>query len=209
MRILRWIHPWRCRRELEEDLTREIETDLALADEEQQERDLSPGDARRAAHKELGNVTHLKEEMREMWGWMWLERIAQDVRYALRMMRKSPGFAAIAVFTLATGIGANTAIFSVVDRLFFRPFPFRDPDRLAAVHEVVRFGGATRAIPVNLAHFQEWRRSWQSVDVPVIGGLRMSLTGVGEPERLQTMRVSANLFSLLGVQSRLGRAFVH
>ena len=143
-----------------------------------------------------------------MWGWMWLERIVQDVRYALRMMRKSPGFAAIAIFTLAIGIGANTAIFSVVDHLFFRPFPFRDPDRLAAVHEVVRFGGATRAIPVNLAHFQEWRRSWQSVeDVAVIGGLRMSLTGVGEPERLQTMRVSANLFSLLGVQSRVGRAF--
>ena len=143
-----------------------------------------------------------------MWGWMWLERIVQDVRYALRMMRKSPGFAAIAVLTLAIGIGSNTAIFSVVDHLFFRPFPFQQPDRLVAVHEVVRFGGTTRAIPVNLAHFQEWRRSWQSVeDVAVIGGLRMSLTGVGEPERLQTMRVSANVFSLLGVQSRVGRTF--
>jgi predicted permease len=146
--------------------------------------------------------------MREMWGWMWLERIVQDVRYALRMMRKSPGFAAIAVFTLAIGIGANTAIFSVVDHLFFRPFPFRDPDRLVAVHELLRISGPTRAAPVNLAHFQEWRRSWRSVeDVAVIGGLRMSLTGVSEPERLQTMRVSANLFSLIGVQPRLGRPF--
>jgi len=146
--------------------------------------------------------------MREMWGWMWLERIVQDVRYALRMMRKSPGFAAIAVFTLAIGIGANTAIFSVVDHVFFRPFSFRDPDRLVAVHELLRISGPTRATPVNLAHFQEWRRSWRSVeDLAVIGGLRMSLTGVGEPERLQTMRVSANLFSLIGVHPRLGRTF--
>jgi predicted permease len=139
---------------------------------------------------------------------IWLERVIQDVRYALRMMRKSPGFAAIAVFTLAIGIGANTAIFSVVDHLFFRPFPFRDPDRLVAVHELLRISGPARAAPVNLAHFQEWRRSWQSVDdLAVIGGLRMSLTGVGDPERLQTLRVSANLFSLIGVQPRLGRTF--
>jgi putative ABC transport system permease protein len=143
-----------------------------------------------------------------MWGGMWVERIVQDVRYALRMMRKSPGFAAIAVLTLAVGIGANTAIFSVVDHLFFRPFPFRDPERLVAVHELLRFTGPARAAPVNLAHFQEWRRRWGSVEeLAVIGGLRMSLTGVGEPERLQTMRVSANLFSLIGVQSRLGRTF--
>jgi len=164
--------------------------------------------ATHAAKRQLGSITYLREEMREMWGWMWLERIVQDVRYALRMMRKSPGFSAIAVLTLAVGIGANTAIFSVVDHLFFRPFPFRDPDRLAAVHEIVRFSGSTRAIPVNFSHFQEWRRGWQSVEeVAVIGGLQMSLTGEGEPERLQTMRVSANLFSLLGVQTRIGRIF--
>src|SRR5262249_14701886 len=148
----------------------------------------------------------LKEEMRGMSG--WLERIIQDVRYAFRMMRKSPGFTAIAVLTLAVGIGANTAIFSVVDHLFYRPFPFRDADRLVAVHELLRIRGPARAAPVNLAHFQQWRHSWPSVeDVAVIGGLRVSLTGVGEPERLETMRVSANLFSLIGVQSELGRTF--
>jgi predicted permease len=146
--------------------------------------------------------------MREMRGWMWLERIVQDVRYALRIMRKSPGFAAIAVFTLAVGIGANTAVFSVVDHLFFRPFAFREPDRLVVVHELLRISGPSRATPVNLRHYQEWRRNWRSVeDVAVIGGLRMSLTGLGEPERLQTMRVSTNLFSLIGVRSQLGRTF--
>ena len=208
MRIPRWLDPWRRRREEEEDLARELEIHLDLAREEHTERGLSHTAATRAARRQLGSITHVREEMREMWGWMWLERIVQDGRYALRMMRKSPGFAVIAVLTLAVGIGANTAIFSVVDHLFFRPFPFRDPDRLVAVHELLRISGPTRATPVNLAHFQEWRRSWRSVeDLAVIGGLRMSLTGVGEPERLQTMRVSANFFSLIGVQPRLGRTF--
>jgi len=203
-----WLRPWRNRRELEEDLAREIETHLALAREEQREGGLLTDDARHAAYKQFGNVTYLREEMREMWGWMWLERLVQDTRYALRMMRKNPGFAAIAVLTLALGIGANTAIFSVVDHIFFRPFAYQHPDQLAAVHEVVRFSGATRPAPVNLAHFQEWRRHWNAVeDLAVIGGLRMSLTGAGEPERLQTMRVSANLFSLLGVKPQLGRSF--
>jgi hypothetical protein len=157
--IPRWLELGRTRRQQEDDLARELETHLAIAREEQQEGGLSSDDARHAAYKQFGNVTYLREEMREMWGWMWLERIAQDVRYALRMMRKSPGFAAIAVLTLAIGIGANTAIFSVVDHLFFRPFPFRDADRLVAVHELLRISGPTRATPVNLAHFQEWRRS--------------------------------------------------
>ena len=207
MGIPRWLRPWRQRRELEEDLARELETHLAVAREEQIARGLSAVAAGPAAQRQLG-ITYVKEEMREMWGWMWLERLVQDTRYALRMMRKNPGFAAIAVLTLALGIGANTAIFSVVDHIFFRPFAYPHPDQLAAVHEVVRFSGATRPAPVNLAHFQEWRRHWDSVeDLAVIGGLRMSLTGAGEPERLQTMRVSANLFSLLGVKPQLGRSF--
>jgi putative ABC transport system permease protein len=208
MRIPRWLNPWRMRREQEEDLARELETHLAIARDEQQERGLLPRDARHAAYKQFGNVTHVKEEMREMSGWMWLDRLVQDARYALRMMRKSPGFALIAVCTLAIGIGANTAIFSVVDHILFRPFAYQHPEQFAAVHEVVHFSEATRAVPVNLAHFQEWRRNWRAAEgLAVIGGLRMSLTGVSEPERLQTMRVSANLFSLLGVQPQLGRSF--
>jgi hypothetical protein len=208
VKIPRWLDPWRARREQEEDLARELDTHLAIAVDEQQERGLSHDRARSAAQKQLGNVTLLKEEMREMSGWTWLERLVQDARYALRMMRKNPGFAAITICTLAIGIGANTAVFSVVDHVVFRPFGYQDPEQLVAIHEVVRFTGATRVVPVNLAHFQEWRRNWSAAeDLAVIGGMRMSLTGAGEPERLQTMRVSANLFSLLGVQPQLGRTF--
>jgi predicted permease len=208
VRIPRWLDPWHSRRQQEEDLARELDTHLAIASDEQRENGLSPVDARYAAQKQLGSVTLLKEEMREMSGWAWLERLVQDARYALRMMRKNPGFAAITICTLAIGIGANTAVFSVVDHIVFRPFGYQDPEQLVAIHEVVRFTGATRVVPVNLAHFQEWRRLWSAAeDLAVIGGMRMSLTGAGEPERLQTMRVSANLFSLLGVQPQLGRTF--
>jgi len=198
----------RRRRELDDDFARELEVHFDLAREEHTERGLSRTAATHAAQRDLGRITYLREEMREMWGWMWLERLVQDARYALRMMQKSPGFSAIAVLTLAIGIGANTAIFSVVDRLFFRPFPFRDPDRLVVVHELLRISGPTRPAPVNVAHFLQWRQRWGAVeDVAVIGGLRMSLTGLGDPERLETLRVSANLFSLIGIQSQLGRTF--
>src|SRR5689334_16278901 len=174
MGILRWLHPWHERREQEQDLARELETHLAIASDEQRERGLSPHDARLAAQKQLGSVTHVKEEMREMQGWVWLERLVQDARYSTRMMRKSPGFSAIAVLTLAIGIGANTAIFSVVDHIFFRPFAYERADQLVAVHEVLRFPGAPPVAPVNLAHFQEWRRHWVAAeDLAVIGSLRM------------------------------------
>jgi predicted permease len=208
VRILDWLRLGGGRKELEEGLARELELHLALARDEYEDRGLSPGEARCAAHRQLGNVTRLQEEMHEMWSWMWLERLVQDARYALHMMRKNPGFAATAILTLAIGIGANTAIFSVVDRIFFRPFPYEQPEQLVAVHETLRFTRSTRAVPVNLAHFEEWRHGWQSVEaLAVIAGSTMSLTGAGEPERLPTLRVSANLFSLLGVQPRLGRTF--
>src|SRR5579863_3469611 len=87
-----WFRPWRRRRILEEDLAREVQVHLAVAAEQQQERGLAPGAARHAARKELGSLTYLTEEMREMWSWLWLERLHQDVQYAVRALRKSRGF---------------------------------------------------------------------------------------------------------------------
>ena len=133
-----------------------------------------------------------------------------DLRFALRLLRRSPGFAFVAIATLALGIGANTAIFSVVDHVLLRPLPYRDSDRLYAVHEVVpKFAYVAPLVPVNAMHFREWRRNVRSFDqMALIGGTPLNLTGTGEPERLAAARVSPALFTMLGVRPQIGRTFV-
>ena len=133
-----------------------------------------------------------------------------DLRFAARLLRKNPGFSAIAIATLALGIGANTAIFSVVDTLILRPLAYPEADRLVAIHEIVpKFSHLAPMIPVNAMHFREWRRKARSFDqLALLGGVTFSLTGNGEPERIPAARVSSNLFPLLGIQAQLGRTFL-
>ena len=132
-----------------------------------------------------------------------------DVRYAIRMLGRNPGFAAVVILILAVGIGANTAMFSIVDGVLLRPLPFRAPQNLVAVEEVVpKFSHIAPAIPVNAAHFLEWRKQWSSAEeVALIGGMTFNLDSDGEPERVSGARVSSNLFSMLGVQPQIGREF--
>ncbi len=134
-----------------------------------------------------------------------------DLRFAGRMLRKDWGFYGIAIATLALGIGANTAIFSVVDGVILRPLAYRESQRLVVIHEMVpKFANLTPLIPVNAMHFLEWRKTARSFsEMALIGGTTFNLTGSGEPERIAAARVSPSLFPMLGIQARLGRTFLN
>jgi putative ABC transport system permease protein len=134
--------------------------------------------------------------------------LRQDIRYALRMLAKNPAFTAIAIMALALGIGANSAIFSVVDAVLLRPLPFKHPEQLVMVWENAAHMGFPKNTP-SPANFLDWQKQSQSfTGIAATAERSFNLTGVGEPERLDGRRVSANLFDLLGVPALFGRAFV-
>lgn len=132
-----------------------------------------------------------------------------DLRYALRALGRNPGYASIVILILAVGIGANTAMFGIVDGVLLRALPYHDPDRLYAVQEVVpRFAKMAPDIPVNAVHFLEWRKRWSAAEqIALLDDRTFNLTSGGEPEKVEAERISANLFPLLGVQPQLGRNF--
>jgi len=136
--------------------------------------------------------------------------LGHDLRHAFRTVGRNPLFSAIAILTLAVGIGANTAIFSIVDGVLIRPLGYGDESRLFTVHEVVpKFSHFAPRIPVNAMHFLEWRKRAQSFEsMAMIGGTRFNLTGAGEPERLAAARVSPALFPMLAARTQLGRTFL-
>src|SRR5258705_8817276 len=124
---------WRNR---DKDLDEELRGHLAMAARDRMERGEPPTGAQAAARRELGNVLTIKEVTRETWGWMWVERLGQDLRYATRLLRRNPGFTLVAILSLALGIGANTAIFQVIDAVRLRTLPIRNPGELAEVRLV-------------------------------------------------------------------------
>jgi predicted permease len=202
------ILPWNRWRSQDAEDAREIEMHLELEAEERADAGRSVRDAGIAARRKFGSVVLAREELRNVRTGAGIERIWQDVRYAVRLLRRTPGFTVVAVFTLALAVAANTAIFSVIEAVMLRPLAFKDSEQLVSIVRVIPnrpgVGGIIAAV-----HFAEWRRSSRSFDaLSMLGGGAVSLTGSGEPETVPAARVSANLFSLLGVTMQRGRAFL-
>src|SRR5262249_39240377 len=211
MRIKHWFYtvPLRLRSlfrrsQVEEELDEEIRYHIERQIEEHISKGMTEEEARYAALHAIGGVERRKEECRDMRGLRRLEDLMLDVRYSLRTMRKSPGFTVVAVLTLALGIGANTAIFSVVDAVLLRSLPYRDPDRLVLVsHYRANTGESSYG-----SDFLEWRDQAKSFEE--IAGYAFDtsdLIGNGETERLNSGTISTGLFEMLGVAPALGRAF--
>lgn len=201
-RLRRW-----SRWQREEDLRREVQAHLDLEAEEAEQRGLTSEDAHYAAQRIFGNSLLVKEDVRTAWGWTRMEQFAQDIRFGFRQMRKSPGFSAIAIATLALGIGANTAMFSVVDAVLIRPLPYVDSDRLVMIWEDASSIGFPRGTPAP-GTWQEWRRSNDVLtDIAASRPSAATLSGEGEPERLPGRRVTANFWTVLGSRPLLGRTF--
>ena len=176
--------------------------------EENIRRGMDANEARRQARLKLGNHSQINEDYRHQTGLPFIEVLRQDLRYGLRMLRKSPGFTAIAIITLALGIGANSAIFSVVNGVLLRPLPYDDPGRLINVFNTAPsrdldiFGGS----PPDFRTLRERNQTLASLSALSMNFF--NLTGSAQPERLRVAAVSAEYFTTLGVNPAVGRAFL-
>jgi len=194
------------------DLERELRSDLGLEEEEQRERGLSPREARYAAMRAFGNPTLILEQTRAVWSWNWIENIAGDLRYGLRTLWRTPGFALIAILVMALGIGANVSLFTVVRSVLLKPLPYSDPARLALIYQADNDQPHPAPwLPVDAGSFWEWQRSTQSLAqmalVSPFQGYNVSGEGGKLPEVVEAAWCTDNFFSLLGVQPMMGRSF--
>lgn len=211
--LIAWLAGRRPRQDREADLGREIQSHLQLEAEEQQDSGLPPEDARYAAQREFGSATLIAEDVRAVWTLGWLERFTGDVKYGARSLRKSPGFTIVAVLTLALGIGANTAIFSLIDALMLRPLPFTAADQLARIYStkngVLISGFAYPGGPSaqDMRDFEQNSHSFQSMTIYDTWRKNVSFGSGAEPEQIRVGLVSAAHFEILGVQPILGRLF--
>ena len=193
---------------LEEEMDAELQFHVDACAEDLIREGLPPDEAVRRARLAFGAVDRAKEECRESRGVTFLETLLQDLRYGLRTLAKAPTFTSVAIATLAVGIGANTAIFSVVYAVLLRPLPYPDPDRLVAVFE----GNPSQGVPVNGASYNNFEDLRQQNHVfTAVAGVQfhnLTLTGRGEPAVVDTSVVTPELFDVVGVKPLLGRTFL-
>src|ERR1041385_8824604 len=195
------------RSQLDRDMDEELQFHIAARAEALEKTGLSPAEALRAARVEFGGLERYKEEGRAARNFQVLHDLHADVRYGLRMMRKAPGFTAVAVLTLALGIGANSAMFGIVYGLLYRPLPYPEEGRIASVHMSFSPQNSPRG-NLCVADFLDWQNGNTTFEkVAAYGISRFALTGEGGPEEVAGATVTADYFSILGIQPILGRNF--
>src|SRR5215510_10216056 len=192
---------------IEQEMDDEMRFHLLMRTRDNIERGMKPDEAEREARRRFGNVGRIKDLAHDIKGGGFMETLLQDLRFGLRMMLKNPGFTLIAVITLALGIGANTAIFSVVNGVLLRPLPYDEPERLLFVTEHGSSGGE---MGISYPNFIDWRarnRVFERIGFFTSGGYK--LTAGGETEAVSAGEVTADLFAALRVNAALGRVFTN
>ena len=192
-------------RRLDGELDDEILAHIELAERDARARGLSPEEARRAARRASGGIAYMKEDHRDRRSLRWIETLLRDFRYGLSALRRAPGFAVVAIAVLALGIGANTAMFSVVDAVLLKPLPFPEPERMATVDEAAN---ATTRYGAGALNYVDWKRlntafEYLSAESPVTAVSTMG----GEPTRLAGELVSANYFKVFGAEPLVSSFF--
>ncbi|HEX8354383.1 MAG TPA: ABC transporter permease [Pyrinomonadaceae bacterium] len=196
------------KKSVEREMEEELRFHVRMRAEENVRRGMTPDEAERAALKSFGQWARVKENCRDFKGGGLVEVLLQDVKFGARTLMKNRGFTLVAVLTLAVGIGANTAIFSVVESVLLRALPYRDADRVVLLWENNRARGRPRNV-VNPANFLDWREQSKSFDeMAAFMDQRYGLTGVGEPEEVAAQAATPNLFQLLGARPALGRTLL-
>src|SRR6267143_50272 len=197
---------WR-RKRREAELDEELRSHLEMAARERAEQGEDVNHAERAARREFGNVGLVKELTRDVWGWIWLRDIADDARYGMRMLLKNPGFAIVAILSLALGIGATTAVFSVVYGVLVNPYPYANSDRM--VHLTVRDNaGNRRFVNLNGPQLQQLRQARSVESAAAMEGWNLTTTEGDLPEDVQAVYLTSNAFSHFAVPVLLGRGLL-
>ncbi len=201
------------RRQFDADLEEEMRLHLELKEQEQVQAGLAPGDARYAALRRFGNATVLKEKSHMAWGWEWFEHLVQDVNYGVRAMLRSPGITIVALLSLALGIGANTAIFSLMDAVMLRSLPVKDPEQLVLFGDAT-WSGISDGFPVNQLYSYPFYREMQKKNevfsdvtavFSMINRVHGSVEGRSEAEPMNVQLVAGTYFPMLGVHALAGR----
>ena len=190
------------------ELERELRSDLELEEEEQRENGLSAEEARYAARRAFGNEALIREQTREAWGWTKLERLLQDLRHAQLRLLRSPGFTIACVLILVIGMGATTAIFSLVNTVLLRPLPFPTSDRLVWVSQQDHSLPGVAEESLSYPDYFDWRGQNHTLDgIASYAGATGTLDLKGESQRMEIQTVASNFFRVLGVAPMLGRDF--